>query len=160
MIKLPLKELRYKTVRISYIHNYFIIFLMFVLLAIVVPYIGMEEWWSKLVILGVFSVVLILLFEPEAERALREYFVGNTEVTKVEGILTKRKMAIPYQSVADVRVIRGVLARIFNFGDVVVKGMKEDIVIKGVNDPEVVAKIIENKIARMKGIDRHEKRAD
>lgn len=146
------KGLRYKTVRISYIQNYFIVILLFVLIALLLPVLDLEAWWSKLLILGISSVILILFFEPETERALREYLITNAEVTKIEGIIIKKRISIPYQSVADIRVIKGIAGRIFNFGTVVIKGMKDDIVIKGVKEPEVVYRIIENKIARMKGL--------
>ncbi|MDI6798928.1 MAG: PH domain-containing protein [Candidatus Aenigmarchaeota archaeon] len=149
-MKVQEKGLRYKTVRISYVQNYFIIILLLVLIALLLP--ALDSWWSKLMILCTSFIVLILLLEPEAERVLREYLITNSEVTKIEGIIIKKRISIPYQSVADVRVIKGIAGRIFNFGTVVVKGMKDDIVVKGIKEPEVVYRIIENKIARMKGL--------
>lgn len=143
------KGLRYKTARISYISNYIIIALLIFSLTFL-PLIELEAKILQLIFLGVMFFILILLFEPEAERVLRNYLITNSEIAKIEGIIVKKRMAMPYQGVADVRVVKGVLGRIFNFGTIVVKGIKGDIIIKGMKEPEVIYRIIENKIALMK----------
>jgi len=143
------KGLRYKTARASYISNYIIIILLIFSLTFL-PLIELDAKILQLISLGAMFFILILLFEPETERVLRSYLITNSEITKIEGIVVKKRMAMPYQSVADVRVVKGVLGRIFNFGTIVVKGIKGDITIKGMKEPEVIYRIIENKIALMK----------
>ncbi|RLI96643.1 MAG: hypothetical protein DRP00_05060 [Candidatus Aenigmatarchaeota archaeon] len=145
------KGLKCKTARISYLWNYFLVALIAIFLILLLPYLSFESLYSQLIFLILFSIILILFLEPEAEKVLREYIVTDTEVRKVEGIITKKTVSIPYQSVADIKTIKGVLGRIFNFGDVVVKGVKGDIIIKGIREPERITKIIENRIARLRG---------
>ncbi len=142
------ERLKYKTSRISYIFNYFLIFLVFILFLLLLPYLTFS--WSIFVYYLFFLIILALVLEPETERVLREYFITNAEVIKIEGILTKKRISIPYQSVADVRVIKGILGRIFNYGDIIVKGVKDDIIMKGIKNPEQAYNLINKKIESMK----------
>ena len=149
------KVLTYKTSRISYILNYILVLMLIFFLTLVLPStellpLDIVPLSSELVVLAIALLALVLLFEPETERVMRQYMVTNNEVAKIEGIFVKKSFAIPYQSVADVRVIKGVIGRAFNYGDVIVKGMKEDLTMKGMREPEVLYKIIQNKIALMK----------
>jgi len=144
------KGLRYKTSRISYIYNYILIIMLIFFLTLVLPLFELTPWLSQLITLAVMLPALALLFEPEIERILRQYLITNTDVAKIEGIIIKKRIAIPYQSVADVRVIKGIAGRIFNFGNIIVKGMKDDIFMKGIKEPDIIYRMIENKIALMK----------
>ena len=119
-------------------------------LTLVLPLFELTPWLSQLITLAVMLPALALLFEPEIERILRQYLITNTDVAKIEGIIIKKRIAIPYQSVADVRVIKGIAGRIFNFGNIIVKGMKDDIFMKGIKEPDIIYRMIENKIALMK----------
>lgn len=149
------KGLKYKASRVSYIHNYILIVLIVFFLTLVLPSsellpFEISPWVSQLITLALMLLALALLLEPETEIILRQYLITNTEVTKTEGIIIKKSVSIPYQSVADIRVIKGIAGRVFNFGDIIVKGMKDDIAMKGIREPEVVYRVIENKIALMK----------
>ena len=150
-MKGPEKGLRYKTARISYLLNYFLIILLSALFLIILPYLDFQALWSQLVILLIFGLAIVLLLEPEVERALREYFITDSEVIKVEGIIRKKKISIPYQSVADVRVVKGIIGRIFDFGNVTIKGIKDDIIMKGMKAPEQIGKLVEERIYKLKG---------
>ena len=55
-------------------------------------------------------------------------------------------MVVPFQSVADVRVSKGIVGRIFNFGDVDVIGFKDGILMKGMKNPEEIQRIIQSKL--------------
>jgi membrane protein YdbS with pleckstrin-like domain len=81
---------------------------------------------------------------------IRKYVITNNEVMKVEGILRKKKFAIPYQSIADVKMSKGVVGRIFNFGNIEIMGFKEPIHMKGIRNPDEVLRIIENKVNLMR----------
>jgi uncharacterized membrane protein YdbT with pleckstrin-like domain len=142
------ERLKYKTSRISFIFNYFLAILVFILFLLLLPYLTFS--WSILVYYLLFLIILALILEPEAERVLREYFITNAEVIKIEGILTKKRISIPYQSVADVRVIKGIVGRIFNYGNIIVKGVKDDIIMKGIKNPEQAYNLINKKIESMK----------
>ena len=86
--------------------------------------------------------------EPEWERILRRYIVTNNEIIKIEGLFTKKKTVIPYQTVADIRVTKTPLGRILNYGTVLVGGFKQgdDIVLKGMRNPDEVYRVIQNKV--------------
>jgi uncharacterized membrane protein YdbT with pleckstrin-like domain len=142
------RRLGYRTSRVSFLGNYSLALLLIVFLALLLPFLGSQ--YIEVVGIAVVLLAFILAAEPEAEIFLRQYLITNAEVIRIEGIISKKTFSIPYQSVADIRVIKGAIGRIFNFGDVMVKGIKEDIIFKGVRNPEVIGKVIENKIALMK----------
>lgn len=143
------KGSKYKTARISYITNYIIIALILFFLTILQS-IEFPPGILQLASLGIILFMLSLLLEPEAERILRYYLITNSEVVKIEGIVIKKRISIPYQSIAHVSAVKGIWGRIFNFGTIFVKGMKDGIVMKGIKEPDVVSKMIENKISLMK----------
>jgi len=140
------KALRYKTSRVSYITNYFLTILVAILFFIIQPYLA-NDLWSTIALSAVLVVISFLILEPEWEIVLREYNITNTEVTKVEGIISKKIVSIPHLNIADITFTKSVVGRIFDFGNVKVRGVKDTIEIKGVRDPEVIYRIIKNKIA-------------
>lgn len=143
------KGSKYKTARISYITNYIIIVLLLFFLTLLHSF-ELDSQILQLASLGIIFFVLLLFFEPEVERVLRHYLITNSEVVKIEGIIIKKRITIPYQSIAHVRAVKGVWGRIFNFGTILVKGIKDDIVMKGMKEPDVISRMMENKIALMK----------
>jgi len=145
------KALKYKTARISYFSNYFLVIVIpFLFYLVLLPYLT-NELYLNIAILILSAIILFLIFEPEVERTIRRYGITNNEVLKIEGIITKKIVSIPHQSIADVKVFKGVIGRIFNFGNIEVKGFKDSIFMKGIREPEVIEKIVENKIALFKG---------
>jgi membrane protein YdbS with pleckstrin-like domain len=151
---------KYKTSRTSYMTNYFIVILLVVFALLVWQRFSLSfsffpqtnsELFSDLVIFIFLLVAVYLLEEADMERMLRHYFVTNNEVIKIEGIIRKKRISIPYQSVADVRVNKGVVGRLFNFGDVEITGMKENINMRGMKRPDEIYNAIQNKIARFRG---------
>jgi membrane protein YdbS with pleckstrin-like domain len=103
----------------------------------------------KLIVLLVsISMISFLAEEPAIERLIRQYIITKDEVVKIEGFLRKKRTAIPYQSIADIKMGKGIIGRIFNFGNVVVSGFKDEIIIKGVRNPDEVYRIINHRIRR------------
>jgi uncharacterized membrane protein YdbT with pleckstrin-like domain len=108
--------------------------------------------------------ILILVFisalfeEPEVERIMRKYVITDNEIVKIEGILRKRRISVPYQSIANIDVSKGIVGRILNFGNIRVEifGGKNDFILKGIKDPTSIQNIIENRIASL----RKQKRSD
>ncbi|MEM5790735.1 MAG: PH domain-containing protein [Candidatus Aenigmatarchaeota archaeon] len=145
------KGLRCKTSRISYLWNYLLLILLALFLILLLPYLNFVELYSQIIFLIIFSIGLILLLEPESEKLIKEYFITENEIKKIEGVFSKKEVSIPYQSVADVTLIKSLVGKIFNFGDIFVKGVKGNIRIKGVKEPEKILRIIENRISRFKG---------
>lgn len=151
------KGVEYKTTRISYIANYFIVALMIVFILLswqrfkpsfTLSPASREELIPVLVFFAFLVVALYLATEADMEKLVRQYLLTNSEVIKIEGIISKKRIAIPYQSIADIKVIRGVVGRILNFGNIEVTGIKNVIILKGMKDPEEIYRIIQNKISR------------
>jgi len=147
----------YKTSFISFLDNYVLSALAIVFLLVLSTQFELtftfspkttSQLISSLTILGVILVVIILLEEPFFERMVRVYFVTDREIIKEEGIIRKNKISIPLQNVADVKMEKGVIGRIFNFGNVIVTGMKDTIKIKGVKNPENLYHLIKSKASK------------
>jgi len=156
-VKIPEKGITYKTARISYISNYFIAALVVILLILVYPMLNFtivitnfEQLVSYLIFSGFLITITFLIEQPTIEQWIRKYVITNNEVVKVEGILRKKHFAIPYQSIADVKMHKGIVGRIFNFGNIEVTGFKEGIQMKGIKNPEEALRIIENKVNLMR----------
>jgi membrane protein YdbS with pleckstrin-like domain len=158
-MKIKERGLVYKTSRISYIENYVIIALILIFLYFFYSYFGFDiltsfsngktEDMVKLIVLLVsISMISFLAEEPAIERLIRQYIITKDEVVKIEGFLRKKRTAIPYQSIADIKMGKGIIGRIFNFGNVVVSGFKDEIIIKGVRNPDEVYRIINHRIRR------------
>lgn len=144
--------------RISYLYNYLLIGLvafLFVLswfrLDLTFSFPPSEILWKNFVVLGLVGVIAFLFKEPVIDRWFRYYLITNGEVILTEGILRKKRIIIPYQSISNVDVYKGIPGRIFNFGDVTVVGFKNRVFMKGIREPEVFYRIINNKISMMQG---------
>lgn len=155
------KGVVYKTSRISYISNYVLMALVVILYLLIWVKFNLEfsfapttayQFESTMVGFAFLLVISYLIDEPAIEQILRQYIVTNHEVIKVEGFFRKNKITVPYQSIADVQMSKGILGRIFNFGTVHIRGVKEtgDIVIKGVRNPDELHAVIKNKISLMR----------
>ena len=146
-----IKGIKLKSARISFLPNYFLA--VFILCVIFLTYPLLDIPSNNFHTLLIFSGIVyasILVQEPEIRRLMRTYFITNNEAIKIEGIIRKNKISIPYQNVTSVSFYKGVLGRIFNFGDVVVKSGSGEIRILGIKDPEQITRIIENKISLTK----------
>lgn len=167
-MKIPEKGMVYKTSRISYVSNYVLLVLVLILISLAWPYLNLKfslvpktsgELLSTMVVFAFVLIITFLLEEPSIERIIRRYVVTSNEITKIEGIFRKKKFAIPYQSVADIKLEQGIIGRIFNFGNVCVTGVvrsdqsggAEAIVMKGIRHPDEAYRIVQNKINLMRG---------
>jgi uncharacterized membrane protein YdbT with pleckstrin-like domain len=147
---------KYLTSFTSYMLNYFLIFLsllfLFLLLRefdfrIVFKPGNFNEMLPAIFFFGILVLISYLIQEPIFERIVRQYYVSDNEVTKVEGIITKKRVVIPYQNVADIKLNQGLVARIFNYGDIVISGFKETIVMKGIKNPYPLYERIKEKVS-------------
>jgi uncharacterized membrane protein YdbT with pleckstrin-like domain len=64
----------------------------------------------------------------------------------VEGIFSKKKLSIPYDQIAGITVSKSVLGRILKFGDVKISGFKDEILMKGMRNPDKLHQKIQEKI--------------
>jgi len=167
-MKIPEKGLVYKTSRISYVSNYILLTLFLIFLFLLWPFLHPNfyilpktpgELFSTMSIFVFVLIATYMIEEPTVERIIRKYVVTNHEVTRIEGLLSKNSISIPYQSVADIRVEQGIVGRILNFGNVIVTGVVrseksgdvEAIAMKGVRYPNEVYRVIQSKINLMRG---------
>jgi membrane protein YdbS with pleckstrin-like domain len=87
-----------------------------------------------------------LIEEPVWRRIMHHYIVAEKEIIYKSGLIRKQRMTMPYQSVADVKIEKGVMGRIFNFGDVVLEGFKNNLTINGIRRPEELYEQLRAKI--------------
>jgi membrane protein YdbS with pleckstrin-like domain len=139
-------KITYKTSRLAYLPNYILALVIIVLLIYLFPNLNLNETASALFAFICVAIALILVVEPQIERILRQYLITDTEVVKMEGILRKKRIDIPMQKVADINLQKGILGRIFNFGNVKITGFKNEIEMKGIRHPEGVYELLKNRV--------------
>jgi len=159
MVNIPEKGIKYKAARKAFMGNYFLATLaifFFLLVALrfnlyfsLIP-LSFDALINNIVILGFFWVISFMFEQPILEGMIRKYYVTPNEVIKIEGIFNKNRVALPYQSIADINVSKSFFGRIFNYGNVKVAGFKDSIEMRSMSDPEEIQKIIQNKINIMR----------
>lgn len=87
--------------------------------------------------------------EPFIQRVLTKYLVTNKEVTEIKGIIRKRKKVIPFSSISDIKLEKGVIGRLLNFGTITIYSIRgEQIEIKGIVNPEKIFNFIKSNISQ------------
>jgi len=159
---IPARGLVYRRSYISYIENYIMAALALAFLFLLWPYLNINFYLTPKTPQQLLETMVILLFacflvflieEPSIEGYRRRYVITNHEIMKIEGIFNKKKTAIPYQSVANIKISKNVLARMLNYGTLQITCIgKEgnDIIMKGIKSPDEVYNIIKNKISLMR----------
>jgi len=92
--------------------------------------------------------MFVIFFEPEGVILYTTYNLETDYVSEMRGFFVKRQTAIPYRNIADERLKKGIIGRIFDFGDIIISGPKTEIVMKGIKAPEKIYKEIEKKLTR------------
>ena len=140
------KPLSFKRSRISFIGNYILgisllSYLFFSGLAVSLPS-----------IVTFFFIVLILMFflEPECVLFYRTYYIKEGNVSEVKGVLSKKQTAIPFTSISHTELKKGIVGKLLDFGDVVIKSHTGEITLNGLKHPEKVLKLIEKKTQERK----------
>ena len=91
-------------------------------------------------------LISIFFLEPEAVIFYSNYHIKEENLVEIKGVLTKKRIAIPYKSISNTLVNKGILGRIFKFGDIRVtstSGRENSIVLKGIKHPEKALNLIE-----------------
>ena len=131
-----------KRIKVSFrffVRNYIIIFLTSMLLATLPK--------PELLLAGSL-LILFLLGEIGWKRLASEYEIGSTYVSENRGIFRKSRTVLPNQTIVDVQVTQGIFGRIFNFGDLYIRGYKNSIRMVGIKDPYQISKEIEKNIEK------------
>ncbi len=159
-MKIPEKGVIYKASPRAYIGNYLIAVGVIILAILIVTRFkiafniipaSIDQMLNTLVYLGFAAVIAFLFEEPFLEGMVRYYVVSNSEVVKVEGILWKRRYSIPYQSVASVKVTKGIFGRIFNYGTVEVVGFGEiGVEMRHVGNPDEIHRLVQHRVNSMR----------
>lgn len=138
----------FKTSRKSFIVNYFLgigllLYLFFSDAILILP-----QWISFL------FIVLISAFfiEPEFVLLYTTYHLKEDNVMEINGILSKKRTAIPYSSISNIIMKKGIIGRIFGYGNVLVNSFSGEnrITLRGIKHPEKTFKVIEKKIQERK----------
>lgn len=151
------EELLLKTSRVSFLSNYFIGILVLIFLVLLINTFDMKfrflpkstnELFSTLEILGIMAVAAAFMEEPEWIRFTRQYVVTRDEVIEIEGLLSKRKIILPYQSISEVTVRKSLIGRVLNYGDVFIGAFRSgsDINMKGIRNAHKIHELIQNRI--------------
>lgn len=160
--KIPEKILVYKTSHRSHLSSYVLAILvsvLFVLLFTTTPYLKQvrmppttpAQFISTIIATSFLFLIMFLMQQPTMERFIRQYHITNIEVMKLEGIGSKKRVVIPYQSIAAVKVNKSIIGRILNYGDIEISGFGGNVIaMKGMSNPDVIYKIIENKISQFR----------
>jgi len=97
-----------------------------------------------------FPAVYLFLF-PEYIKVSNSYLIKDESIEEVVGIATKKKNIGTWNLVTGVSMSKGILGTLLNYGDITVNSMageRNNIVIRGVNEPEKVLRQIEKKIGK------------
>lgn len=100
--------------------------------------------------LTVFFIILISVFfiEPEMILSYSHYQLKRDNVLEVKGYIAKKKITIPYSSISNIVVKRGIIGRMFGFGDIIVNSFSgaNKISLKGIKHPEKILSLMEENI--------------
>jgi uncharacterized membrane protein YdbT with pleckstrin-like domain len=143
------KQTKYKTSRISFFYNY-LLALLLVFFIFFVKSLGLNATIQTTSLFVALPLIVILISEPEFERSYRYYLLEEDNVIMVEGIFSKKELSIPYDQIAGTTILKSVLGRILKFGDVRISGFKDEIVMKGMKNPDMIYQQIQEKIKSSK----------
>lgn len=103
---------------------------------------------STLIVWIFITLIIFFFLEPEARIVYRTYHIGKNYAYEVRGILSKKKTSIPYASISNVRLEKGIIGRMFHFGDIIIDSFSSKLVFKGIARPEKKFKLIEKNVER------------
>ena len=138
---------RYKISRISFVYNYLLALLASAFLILLFLSVRLDSFIWKAVVYVTILIALMMVLEPEFLIVYKYYAIEDIQLSMVEGILTRKRLSIPYNKIVDVSVSRTFLGRILNFGDVKISGIRNDIVMRGMKNPYKIYGQIQEKIA-------------
>jgi uncharacterized membrane protein YdbT with pleckstrin-like domain len=143
------EQTKYKTSRISFFYNYLLAFLL-ILFIFFVNSLNLSYPIQAISLFVALPLIAILISEPEVERTYRYYLLEEDNVKMVEGIFSKKELSIPYDQIAGTTILKSVLGRILKFGDVKISGFKDEIVMKGMRNPDLLYQKIQERIKSSK----------
>jgi uncharacterized membrane protein YdbT with pleckstrin-like domain len=143
------EQTKYKTSRISFFYNY-LLALLLLLFVFFVNSLNLGYLIQAISLFVALPLIAILISEPEVERTYRYYLLEEENVIMVEGIFSKKELSIPYDQIAGTTILKSVFGRILKFGDVKISGFKDEIVMKGMRNPDLLYQKIQERIKSSK----------
>jgi len=143
------KLVRHRVSRAFFIYNYLLASLVVVFLLAFFLLFRFPSWIQILVGYIGFLLVLVLVLKPEFNRIYRYYVIEDNQVSMVEGIITRKRLSIPYEKITDTSVIKTFLGRILNYGDITVSGISNKITMSGMKNPYKIHQSIQEKISSL-----------
>lgn len=138
-----------RTTRKAFISNYLLALISILTIALLLPYLNLEKIFSNplnyLLFFGFVVLAIVLLQQPEWSRALNKYIVDKEGVTKIEGLIRKKRVMIPFRNISGVKLKKGIVGRVLNFGDIEITSGKEKIILRGISNPDAIYKQIKSK---------------
>ncbi|MEM5766454.1 MAG: PH domain-containing protein [Candidatus Aenigmatarchaeota archaeon] len=128
-------QVKYKTSRISFLYNYIFTLLIIVFLSFI-HFIELDYSFEVVALFVCIPLIFIALIEPEFVKIYRHYLLEEDNFTLVEGIFSKKKISIPYDQITGITMHKTFLGRIIKFGDVKISGFKDEIVVRGIRNPD------------------------
>jgi len=145
------KKIVLKRSRKSFIGNYILATAAFLTLLLVNAIFEL----SSIVVYILLIPIIFLFLEPEFAVIHTTYTLGEDNISEIRGIITKKRRTIPWNLAAYTTMRKGVIGRIFNFGDIVVtsaSGAENKIVLKGIKNPEKMLGKIEERMRKHKSL--------
>lgn len=136
-----------KISRLSFLGNYLlsIAILIFILIA------DLTIQIPKIIDYFLLIIILLCFLEPEGVILHTSYKLESDCVSEINGFFVKRQTAVPYRNIADERLRKGIIGRLFDFGDIMVSGSQTQIKMRGIRSPEKIYKEIEKKLTLLHG---------
>ena len=143
--------LRYEPCRISFIINYVFSFILILLLLTLLPFLNFSEVASIFILLVLITSISFFLIEPELSRISNEYYITKDEVALIKKFPNRKSIHISYPNINSVSCKFSLLGKIIGYGDVIIQGKNENIIMKRVRFPEEIRKVIEYKMRETRG---------
>jgi len=137
--------------------SYFIGYIFFVFFALTVVFLYILDIFTGFVIYLLSFPAVYLFLIPEYTRIDKKYFIKEDNVEEVSGIITKKRNIIPWNLVANVKMKKGIIGAMLDYGDIIISTMsgKENIIMRGISSPEKVLRKFEEKIGKRRVINQY-----
>ncbi|MCD6403236.1 MAG: PH domain-containing protein [Candidatus Aenigmarchaeota archaeon] len=140
-----MRRIHLKPTRLAFIKTYIVVIVLGVAVLITDMISGISTTWKLIFLL----CLILLLADVEYRRGIVDYYLEEEQITEVEGFIAKRRKSIMYDKISEITISKGVLGRLFDFGNILLvgtAGMENQIMIKGIRRPQKILKIIEKKV--------------
>jgi len=141
--------MEYRISRKAFISNYIFAIIAILTLILFLPYLTPEKIFSNFLhyifFFGFIGIAIFLIQQPEWSRVTCLYIIDKEGITKIEGLIRKKRTTIPYRNITGVKLKKGIIGRILNFGNIEITSGREKLILKGISNPDQIYKRIKSK---------------